>query len=294
MLRQAQNTVYIEGLVSEIDLAAATIKKDGHDAECIRGTVKIRVHQIINNENKTLEIPVQVFSMKYKNNGEPNPAYTSTKQVMEEYVSIAAAGVEKADGIRIKNATLQMNEYYAPNGNLVSYPRISSSFFTRISRDQMKEEATFTIEFVVANKRYETDNDGVETSKYRIQGIVPQYGGKADIFEFNSYNPNVINSIDRFWNPNDTVKALGKINFSTQTKTVTIPVDFGEPQQRIETISVSELLITGGSNSPLEGEFAFDIDEVADALAKRKEKLEEDKNKASTMPKPSKSLNLGF
>ena len=98
-----------------------------------------------------------MFSSKYTNKGSLNPAYESIKRVKDEYVSIAAAGEEGADAIRITNGDIRMNEFYSQDGRFISTPRINASFVNKISREQMKMEATFITEFVVHSITEEID-----------------------------------------------------------------------------------------------------------------------------------------
>ena len=79
----------------------------------------------------------------------------------------------------------------------------------------------------------------------------------------------------------NTVKATGKLNFTSETKEVEVKVDFGEPTVETRTYSISELVITGGSSTPLDGEFAIDYDDVKVALEDRKNRLAESKEKAA-------------
>ena len=80
---------------------------------------------------------------------------------------------------------------------------------------------------------------------------------------------------------------------------------FGEPIERQRTVSVSELVIIGGSSTPLEGDFAFDISEIQAALTERKQRLEAQKEKDIERAKQRKApapaetttngvLDLGF
>ena len=79
-------------------------------------------------------------------------------------------------------------------------------------------------------------------------------------------------------------------------------VDFGDPVEETRTISISELLITGGSSTPLEGEFAYDQDEIMSALAERKVRLAELKEnskkggskKAPAQASGNRFKDLGF
>ena len=282
MLQQKENIVKIEGILSEVDIKLGSFKKNGVDTNSIGGVIKIRVNQEINGTETELEIPVHMFASQYTNKGTPNPAYESIARIMNDYVSIAASDVDHADRVRITNGQLQMNEYYGQNGNLVAFPRVTASFVTKIKKDECRPCATFSVVFMIGNKGFETDRDGIETDKYKITGMVPQYGGKIDVMPFYAINKGVIDGVSNYWNEGDTVKAAGKLNFTSKTETRKVEVDFGEPQEETRTISVSELIITGGSSSPLEGEFALNTDDVTAALAERKARLAALKEKGST------------
>ena len=235
----------------------------------------------INGEDTELEIPVHLFASQYTNAGAANPAYESIERIMKEYVSIAASDIDHADRVRITRGALQMNEYYGQNGNLVSFPRVTASFVSKIKKDECKPEASIVVVFMVGSKGYELDKDGVETNKYKVVGMVPQYGGKVDVVPFVAINKGVIDAVSSYWNEGDTVKAAGKLNFTSKTETHTTEVDFGEPIEETRTVSVSELVLTSGSSTPLEGEFALNADDVTAALAARKAKLAELKEKST-------------
>lgn len=300
MLREAENVVRIEGILSETDLKYGSFEKNGTQFNSIGGVIKIQVNQEINGESVTLEVPVHMFASEYTNKGTKNPAYQSIERVMNEFTSIAAAGgAANADRVRITNGKITMNEYYGRDGQLISFPRVTASFINKIKADEMKPCATFTTNFVVAKKMHEVDREGIETGRYKVTGIIPQFGGKVDVVEFVTSNKNVINAVSQYWTENDTVSAQGRLNFSSKTETVVKEVDFGEPQETTRTISVSELILTGGSSTPLEGEYAYDMSDIQTALAERKQRLEDTKNKnTGTRKAPQKNSNgpvdLGF
>ena len=282
MLKQAENSVKIEGILSEIDLKAGSSNKNGKTIEYIGGSIKVRVNQMLNGVNTELDIPVFMFANKYKNDGGPNPAYASIERVMNEYVSIAAGGMDAADRVRITNANIRMNEYYGQTGNLNSYPRINASFVTKVTdMTKFTPEATFSTVFMIAAMGYETDKDGVQIdNRFKIRGILPQYGGKVDVVDFYATTPSVIDAVSSYWSEKDTVKINGKLNFTSVVEEKMVEVDFGEPRMERRTVSVSELIITGGTQTPLEGDFAFDEDEINEALKERQSRLAELKEKA--------------
>jgi hypothetical protein len=203
---------------------------------------------------------------------------------MNEYVSIAAGGIDAADRVRITNANIRMNEYYGQGGQLNSYPRINASFVTKVTDlTKFSPEATFSAVFVVAAMGYETDKDGIENpNRFKIRGILPQYGDKVDVVDFFATSPNVINAVSSYWSEKDTVKVNGKLNFTSIVEEKMVEVDFGEPRMEKRTVSVSELIITGGSQTPLDGDFAYGEDEISAALKERQARLAELKEKAKT------------
>lgn len=304
MLKQAENSVKIEGILSEIDLKTGSTVKDGRTVDYISGTIKVRVTQVLNGQNVELDIPVSMYANKLKNDGGANPAYASIERVMNEYVSIAAGGIDKADRVRITNGNIRMNEYYGQTGNLNSYPRINASFVTKLTDlTKFTPEASFSAVFVIGSMSYDTDKDGVEIeNRYKIRGIMPQYGGSVDVVDFYATSPNVINAVSSYWNQGDTVKINGKLNFTSAVEEKLVEVDFGEPRMERRTVTVSELIITGGSQTPLDGDFAYDADEIQAALAERQNRLaklkEKSKEKAGTAKKaaPAKKgfADLGF
>lgn len=303
MLRQAENRVKVEGILSEIDINPTTFKKNGKDVEAIGGSIIVKVTQKISGVEKELMIPVHMFSAKLTNAGKPNPAYESIKRVANEFKSIASTGNEdEADRVRITNANIRMNEYYAADGHLVSFPRINASFVSKIAKADCKPEATFTVEFAVANGAEEMDRNGEPTGRYKINALLPQYGGKVDVVPMYAEVDGVINAVSTYWGVGDTVKANGRLDFSSKTEVTYEEVDFGEPVEKIRTVNKSDLIITGGSQEPLEGEFAFAKSDLDTALAERKTRLEQQKDrdmsrtahKATPAPVSAGFNDLGF
>lgn len=300
MLRQAENRVRIEGILAEIDIKPGSFNKNGQTMESIGGSITVKVTQKISGEEKELAIPVHMFASKLTNKGTPNPAYESIKKIADEYISIAASdnGEDGADRIRITSGSVRMNEYYSADGRLVSFPRVNASFVQRITKAECKPEATFTTEFVVANKSEEIDRNGETTGRYRIDAIIPQYGGRVDVVPMFAQSPGVIDAVSTYWEIGDTVKANGRLDFSATTETTLEEVDFGEPIEKTRTINRSDLIITGGSQTALEGDAAFDNAEVQNALADRKLRLEKQKDRdmsrAATRQAPPQTAKNGF
>lgn len=258
---------------------------------------------MINNENHPMEIPVYMFAPKFTNAGKSNPAYESIQTVMTEYKSIASgAGEAGADKIRITNGQIRMNEYYNAIGKLVSFPRVSASFISKATGD-FRPEASWSMTFAVSSMDFVTDADGVEVEpkKLRIKILVPQYGGKIDTMELFATNPKVIDAITSYWENQKTYSAKGRLNFTSTTKEIIEECDFGEPEVRVQTISISELIVTRGTQSPMEDDMAFPPAELKKALDEHKAYLETLKDKTSQKPhatpaptSANEEFDLGF
>ena len=305
MLRQAENKVRIEGILSEINLKYGSYvnKNTGASVDNIGGHIKVLVHQTINGEDVTLDIPVYMFASKFTNSGKLNPAYENIEQVLKSYVSIAAAGGEAgADKVRITNGNIRMNEYYNAQGQFVSFPRVNASFISKATGD-FRPEASFSLEFAVSSLDYVTDSDGVELDpkKLRIKAIVPQYGGKVDTIEMYATNPKVIDAITSYWENGKTYTAKGRLNFSTKTVEVVQEYDFGDDDVSVRTQTVSELIVTKGTQAPMEDDMAFAPAELAAALKEHKTYVESLKDKATMKSTPApanttskQQFDLGF
>lgn len=306
--RQAENKVRIEGILSEIDLKYGSYTKNGEQVETIGGSVKVLVEQEINNAPVKLEVPVYMFSQKYTKKKTISPAYESIEKIMKEFVSIAAAGsAAQADKVRITKGEIRMNEFPGQKG-IVSQPRIHSNFMSRAIGD-FKPEATFSLEFMVSsmNRVVDSDNVEIEPAKLAINVIVPQYTAEGasvmnvDLVTLYAVSPNVINAIESYWEAGGCYKASGRLLFSSRTEEVIEEVDFGEPQHSVRTVNVSEFIVTGGSQAPLEGDFAFDIDDIKAGMAARKQRIEDMKNGKNDQSKrvpvqngAKGKLDLGF
>lgn len=273
------NSCKIEGILSEINLDDYQFMKDGVMSNAIRGNFKVRVDTKVNDVDTTLEIPIRVFVSQLKKDGTPNPCYEQIKALKDTYVSIAASDIERADRVRITGAQIEMNEYYK-NGNLVSFPAISANFVSRVNKSECHPTAEFGVVFVVLKAGYEVDAEGVETDRYKITAGVPKFGGRMDTVPFYTSNPSVIDAVSQYWRVGDTVKATGRLYFTQSTETIEDTSGFGEPQVKTRTVNVSDLIITGGSTTPIEGDFAIAAEDVRAALAQHQEYLAQLKVKA--------------
>ena len=292
---QTDNTIYIEGLLNEIDIKSGSFEKDGKTKEYLSGVIKVIVDQEVNGKLTRSEIPVNVFATKFDNKGNSNKAYESIEKVTH-LTSVASCGDEsKADYVRISKATLKENAFYAQGTELVSFPRIEASFINRISKEDAHPKAVFSNTIIIGGIA-DQEKGGEITGAKIIKGLLVQFGGKVDVVEFIVKLPEAITYISKKWSDGDVVVVKGLINFSTDTSAApVVEVEFGEAPEMSRSTSVRELLVTGGSAAPV-GD-GYTVDEINAGLAERRGRLEELKNKKSTSgttAPASKLKNIGF
>lgn len=281
-MKQCENRVKIEGILSEIDLVDGEFTREGKTMPYIKGNVKVKVNYIYENTEYDIDVPVEVFVTKWTKNGTVNPAYKSIEDVKDNFVSIAAAsafgnGEEVADRVRITNAQLTENAFYARNtGELVCQTRISASFINKIKKEDCKPEATFINNMVVAGIIDEMDDMGEPTGNLIVRGVVVQYGDKVDIINYKVTKKTAVDYISSNWSQGDTVNVNGILNYSAKTITSTVEKDFGDPVTEYRTVNVRELLIVGGT-APFSEDMSYNSDDIGKALAARKARIENTK-----------------
>jgi len=298
MFREAENRVVIEGILAEVDLKYGSYvsKVDGSTVENIGGSIKV----LVNQNGQDNEVPVYMYSNKLTKVGKVNPAYEAIEKVRNEFVSIAASGDKNvADKIRITSGKIKMNEFVGQNGSFVSYPRVQANFASKVV-GEFNPKATFTLEFVVSKIKRVVDADGVEVEPTRleIEAIVPQYTAEnasamnVDVVKLFADNPNGIAAIEADWTAGDTYKVNGRLNFTSRTETIVDEVAWGEAQERTRTISTNELIITGSSDK-LDGEIAYDIDDIKAGMALRTQKIEDMKSGKKSVAKQAPAPATG-
>ena len=299
---QTENSVRVQGILSEINIKHGSYMKNGQPMETLGGNIKIKTSQVMNGEKVELDVPIHMFSTKYKNDGEINPAYEAIERITKEFKSIAAVGEDEADRVgvfagseRRKGDAIKMNEYWGANGQLIAFPRITSNFITKIAKDSCVPEATFSMVFYIKSIAPEVDSEGIETGRVKVEGCPVTFGDKVELIPFYSVNEAVGSTIMSRWSVGDTVRATGYLKFASETINRVEEQDFGEQTVRSFTRSISELLISGGSN-PMEGDFALSKSDIEKGLADRLQRLEVLKTRVNKKApgKDGSAEDLGF
>jgi hypothetical protein len=287
-LRQAENTVIVEGLLLENRLETTEVNDKTHGKiPAIRGEVDIEVAE---NEVHT----VSFFMKSLKKDGTENGIFNSLTTVKDEYKSVASVGREDADKVRVTSGQIALNEYYGQDGKLKSFPQIKSNFINRLKEsDEYNPRAEFEVEVFIHSVIDEFKNNE-ETGRAILKGYIPLFNGIVIPFNF----PVIKDGSDYVkdnYETGQTAQIYGDVvNFKEVTRGEEEGA-FGKPKERITTKTVREYIITGGSE-PYDEENvkSYDATLIKKALTEREVYLEELKNKKKDNNSSDTSKTKGF
>lgn len=272
-LREALNEVFIEGILKEKTLELATIDVQGKKADVIRG-------ELVISDKENSEHRVRVFANKLTKEGKENSVYKGLKTVMDEYVSVAEAlklgqTAEAADKVRITKGKIGLNEYYTPNGELRSFPIVTTNFVNRVKDGTYNPKAEFSLEIYFDNILPEI-KDNEETGRLIVKGIVPVYGGEVIPLTFIVADEDAVNYIQTNYEKGKTGKVWGEL-VNTVEITKIVEQGFGKAKEKIVTKIINELVITGGEEDQYneDDERSYSTDLIKKAMAERDIKLDE-------------------
>lgn len=269
IMHQAENTVNIVGKLLDVTFANGTLS-DGRPYE--RATATIRTTQTFGGHEETSEVTVPFFATQFTKTGAPNPAFDSL-QKMKQMNTAQNVGYDNADKVRISGANIRENTFVTRSGQLIDDWTLSASF---INNTTMADIAAFRVEIFIMDMHDEIDRDGDTTGRLIIKSGIVQYGGKLDVVEFIVERPETVDYIQRNWNINDTLTAVGYIRqTSVEEKTSGADSGWGEDIPISTTRYVKELIITKGDDQGKEEDFAYDPTDIKKAFNVRKANIEQ-------------------
>ena len=243
-IRQADNSVRIEGLLRELKLE----ERD----DVISGEVIIATDQ-------QSEHAVRAYAKRLTNDGKPNTAYKGLQTLINECKEMSIAALMKegrtleeaqqmATKIRIggKNGgQLGRNEFYAGT-ELVSRPSISANYFHRIVDKSFSPKAEFEVECYF-NKIRKEIKGGEETGRLIIEAIIPCYNGIVIPMEFVAES-DTAEYIETNYATKKTGRIWGEI-INVVERVVTKKSGFGKDKEDVQVNFTRELMITGGKEA---------------------------------------------
>ena len=261
-LKEGINQVVIEGLLSENKLEKRTTA-DGRNY--ITGEMLIEV-------TKDNVVGVQFLSFEKKKDGGLNKVYASLATIMTGYKSIAQVGRDAADKVRVTSGQFDVNDFYAQDGRLVTYPRIKSNFINRVPGNaEFKPRAEFQVETFIRSMINEVINEE-ESGRLILKTFLVTYGGNVKPMDFIVEDEKGIKYIQDNYKVASTAKLSGKIINTTIEKTTTEEQAFGDPIVTTKTSSKREYVVTKGTEA-YDSDNAFDPGEVKAAMQQREQYL---------------------
>lgn len=267
-LREAENKVIIEGLLLEVR------HNEWNSKEGLNIELDIEVAE---NEVHT----VHGMTRYKKKDGSDNAIAKGYQTIIDEYLTVAKHGRDQADKVRVTQGRIGVNEYYGQDGQLKSFPQISTNFVNRLgAADDFNPRAEFEVEIFVKSVVPEVKNDD-ETGRVKVNAIIPIFGGKVIPFEL-MVSAEGAEFVSDNYEVGSTTRVYGDIVNFKEVKETEVPVAFGKPQKKITTKTIREYLITGGTDPYEEDDVkAYTIETIQQAMVERETYLAELKNRGN-------------
>ena len=198
-LRELKNEVEIVGTLKSKEIEMRTSKRTGKDF--VTGKLVVLVEE----EDKVHEIPVSVFCMK------SSKLYKGIETVSKEYKSIEEVGKENADRIKV-TGNLTLNEYQNREGRLVQFNDVQGVFYNRIDNDEIKDEATASIEIVFDGFEEITDSEQLPTGDKKVKGFTVGWNNSIIELIKAEINSDLAEAMEELYTPGVTGRLTMKIN----------------------------------------------------------------------------------
>lgn len=277
-MKKTMNTVHLEGLLYEHDLA---MKVSGPNSKTpntpfITGTISIAT-----DDNCVNVIPVHfTYVTATTSTGKVNNAYATLQNIIDGvYGSVMGEGKDKAVKLRVDTA-IGLNEFYSDKSGkeeLVSAKRNEGGFVhvvNEILTDE-KQRNTFKCDMLITGAtRIEADEEKGTSEKVIVKGAVFDFRNSLLPVEFSAVNPAAMDYFEGLEasqrNPVFTNVWGRQIN-----ETIVTPVieesAFGEPSVREVRTSHKDFVITGAKTEPYiwDDESSMTVAELNELIAKR-------------------------
>lgn len=298
IIRQAINTVSLEGYLKEMKLERGTTEK----GDCVRGYIIIKTGE--HSEHR-----VDAFSSAKTKDGKDSSSYKNLTKFMNEAVSVASLmkdgkteeeAYAAATKVTARGASLRLNEYFDEHNNdtLLSEPRVNASYLTRVSEENFEPRAKFEIEGFIDKIRPEIKNEG-ETGRVYLDMIIPQYQGRVEPMTFVTTKEAGAYIIDNY-EPHQTVALYGEI-VNTVNRVVTRKAGFAGEEESVSATYVRELLVNNGTPADMipdeDSPKAYKLVDIQNALKVREteylpQKLADQKKRSAN--KSAGGAGVGF
>ena len=279
-MKKMINKSHIEGILYESTLEEK-VSNSVDGTKYISGKLAIEVAE----DNV---VTVDIYENEITKAGKKNQKYDKLKSLIGAN-SVVTTGRDTAVCLKIDSA-LSLNDWYPPQGELVSTLRNFNGFINFISPQEMKPQATFQVDMLITSTMddMEKDENGdfVPNGALKVKGFIFDFANRIMPVEFLVESEAGVNYF-RDLEPNTFTKVWGKQ--VTQTKTIRKIEEsaFGDDKVIEFTNTRKKFVITGANKEPymFGEEGILTVQEVQDAIANRNvylaDKKAQSENKAS-------------
>lgn len=277
-MRKTMNTVHLEGLLYEHDLA---MKVSGPNSKTpntpfISGTISIAT-----DDDCVNVVPVHfTYVTATTSTGKSNAAYATLQNIIDGvYGTVMGEGKDKAVKLRVDTA-IGLNEFYTDRSGkeeLVSSKRNEGGFVhvvNEILADE-KQRNTFKCDMLITGAtRIEADEEKGTSEKVIVKGAVFDFRNSLLPVEFSAVNPAAMDYFEGLEasqrNPVFTNVWGRQIN-ETIVKRIVEESAFGEASVREVRTSHKDFVITGAKTEPYvwDDESSMTVAELNELIAKR-------------------------
>ena len=282
-MKKMINKSHIEGLLYESTLEE---KISGQNAakpgsKYVSGKLSIEVSE----DNV---VTVEIFENEITKAGAKNQKYDKLIQLIGGN-SIVSAGRDNAVCLKIDSA-LSLNDWYRPDGELISTLRNFNGFINFISAGEVQPSATFEVDMLITSitddMTKNEDNVYEPNGALKVKGVIFDFASRVMPVELLVENEAGVKYF-RDIEPNTFTKVWGKQETQTNTVTKVEESAFGEDKVAEYTNTRKKFVITGTNKEPymFGEESILTIDEVHEGIASRNVYLASKKADSETAAK---------
>ena len=269
-LRQSDNVLQVEGILSEKNLVKELSKKDPR-ITAIKGTMTFKI-------DDTNFITVRVYEQNYhadKTTGElkANTAYEGLSTVMDTYKSISDVGEEAATKVRFRRGSISPRTYIDPQSKdrktTIDY---KNRYFSQAT-GTFEPQATFSVEGFINKVREEMVGNDI-TGRLIVELLVSDYAGGVEPLTI-YVEKDLADAFASTYAVGETLTVYGEIVSKAVVANNKIGVAFGVSKNKTGPSRRTELVLTGAS-AAYDDDKAFDPATVKAALVERETRLEKE------------------
>ena len=275
-LRQSENVLQIEGILSEKNLTKMASPNDQR-ITIIRGSMVFKI-------SDTNFITVDIYEPSHYADQQsgvlnPNKAFEGINTIISTYKSISEVGEESATKVRFRRGSIQPRTYIQEASKerrtAISY---RNRYFSQVT-GAFEPQATFAIEGYIWKMREEFVGSDA-TGRLIVELLVSDYKGGVEPLTI--YVPaELASAFSSEYSVQQTLMIYGEIVSKAAVSQNKVDVAFGVSKNKTGPDRRAELVLTGAS-AAYDDERAFDPATVQAALVERESRLERELASAGT------------